>query len=589
MSDLNLLRYYTRLTPMGVGKEIKTALVDVSEALFTSLRHARNLLNQMHDLGWLTWEPKAGRNKRSSLILNIELESLKRQIAAERVLAGKYEKALEILDNDKAEFGRLLQSTSGASMHEGQLHIQLTYKRSFERLVPHQLQRSSERYLLRQIYCCLVSSDKYGQVEPQLAHHWEYNADTLQWTFYLRPGLTFHDGASIDAAAIVSLFTQLSRLPEYQTELSHLSDVSSDQPLKVTFTLSEPDKGFAGLISGVRYSIQPVSQLTLNTELNVIGSGPFEVIEHSHEKLHLQAFERYYACRALTDTVTIWRLNDASTASSLIETNQLAALGDKECHHYVAYSVDDGERGEKDAEHGVRHSQIEDGCMFVLFNQNTNTRLSESQRRYLSSALSSENVYSKMQALDCVFSCEMASNLLPMWKTALRPHCSEVDLPSTLSIAAYDYTGLKNCAYSIQSILKEIGIEAVVNTYSYRELSQRSLSGELQEEIVITNINLDDNRHASAFGCLFNNPVLHNAIGSEAGAWLAQSLSLLRSTSELSEYLNDLEPIASTLISEYFLSPLFHHRQTLRFQGVLKDVALTNWGWPDIRNVWSAN
>ncbi|PMK02453.1 SgrR family transcriptional regulator [Vibrio sp. 10N.261.55.A7] len=588
MSDLNLLRYYARLTPMGVGEEIKTALVDVSESLFTSLRHARNLLNQMHDLGWLKWEPQSGRNKRSSLILNIELESLKRQLAAQRVVAGKFEKALEILDNDKTEFGRLLQSTSGASMHEGQLHIQLTYKRSFERLVPHQLQRSSERYLLRQIYCCLVSSDRDGRIEPQLAHHWECNDDHREWTFYLRPGLTFHDGTSIDAAAIVNLFTQLSILPEYQTELSHLSKVSSEQPLKVTFTLTEPDQGFAGLISGVRYSIQPVGQLSLHSELAVVGSGPFEIIEHSHEKLHLQAFERYYACRALTDTVTIWRLGELNE-SNRIETNQLATLSDKECHHYVAYSVDDGERGDNDNEHGVRHSQIEDGCMFVLFNQSTQTRLTALQRRYLASVLSSENVYDEMKALNSTFGCEVAGNILPMWKSVLRPFCTETALPKALSIAVYDYSGLKNCAYSIQSLLNNMGVDVVVNTYSYRELSQKSLNGELLEEIVLTNINLDDNRHASAFGCLFNNPVLHNAIGPVASTWLTRSLSALRSESELTAYLDDLDPIASTLISEYFLMPLFHHRQTLRFEGVLKDVALTNWGWPDIRNVWSAS
>ncbi|MFX3745783.1 hypothetical protein ACJBQ8_10040, partial [Streptococcus suis] len=83
-------------------------------------------------------------------------------------------KALSILDEDEAAFGRLLKTTSGASVKEGRLNIKLTYKRMFERVVPHQLQRSSERFLLRQIYCCLVSSDYNGQVQPELAHHWRY-------------------------------------------------------------------------------------------------------------------------------------------------------------------------------------------------------------------------------------------------------------------------------------------------------------------------------------------------------------------------------------------------------------------------------
>ena len=169
------------------------------------------------------------------------------------------------------------------------LHIQLTYKRPFERLVPHQLQRSSERYLLRQIYCCLVSSDSEGNLEPQLAHHWQYDETHYQWTFYLRPALTFHNGAAIDADSIVSLFAKLSTLANYQSELSHLVSVTSPMANKVVFQLSEPDQGFGGLISGVKYAIQPTSQVNNAHSYAVIGSGPFQVSEHSQTRLCLEA------------------------------------------------------------------------------------------------------------------------------------------------------------------------------------------------------------------------------------------------------------------------------------------------------------
>ena len=36
MSDLNLFRYYQRLTPLGVGSEVKTTLQEVADLLFTS-------------------------------------------------------------------------------------------------------------------------------------------------------------------------------------------------------------------------------------------------------------------------------------------------------------------------------------------------------------------------------------------------------------------------------------------------------------------------------------------------------------------------------------------------------------------------
>lgn len=171
----------------------------------------------------------------------------------------------------------------------------------------------------------------------------------------------------------------------------------------------------------------------------------------------------------------------------------------------------------------------------------------------------------------------------------LRPKAAAAPLPTQLSVAVYDYSALKHCAYAVKSILQALGCEVVVNVYSYRELNQRAMDGELCESLVITNINLDDNRHASAFNSLYHNPILQHCIGESSQHWLAQSLNQLRSENPLEEYLNALEPIASALINQYWLIPLFHHRQTLRFHGVLKDVALTNWGWPDIRNVWSTD
>ncbi|WP_273860331.1 SgrR family transcriptional regulator [Photobacterium sp. GSS17] len=630
MSDLNLLRYYARLTPMGVGEAIKTSLPDISDSLFTSLRHARSLLAQMQEAGWLLWQPKVGRNQRSTLLLNRDLGDLKQELAAERIREGKYEKARAILDDDNLAFSRLLQNTSGASMREGRLHIQLTYKRPFERLVPHQIQRSSERFFLRQIYCCLVSSDREGHLKPELAHHWHYDADNLQWTFYLRPGLVFHNGTPIDADTIATLFTRLSSLTEYQTEMAHVISVSAPQPQTVVFTLSEPDLGFGGMISGVRYSIQPPGQVNHAQTPAVVGCGPFEVIEHTATQLRLQAFDRYYGCRALTDQVTIWLIDEQDQRQPHIRTNHpdipypnanippaetckelegTAPIGmpgsldstsgnttknttqpwadsansEAACNYYLAPKLSDPTCEEN------LHSQVEDGCMFILFNQQSAHALTSAQRRYLSSFLSADKLAEHLNQRGAQFGSVLAGNLLSHWHVITRPQAPFSKLPKQLSIAVYDYTALKNCAYGIQALLEPEGIRVKVNVYAYRDLIERCQQHLLTEDMVVTNINLDDNRHASAFSNLFNNAVLHHCIGEQASQWFQHSLRQLRASTPLEHYLDALEPIASTLITEYWLTPLFHHRQTLRFKGVLKDVELTNWGWPDIKNVWSTS
>lgn len=583
MSDLNLLRYYARLAPLGVGNEIKTALSEVADTLFASARHARNLLGEMQKQQWLSWQPKVGRNQRSTLILKLSLDDLKAQLATKRIQQGKYEKALMILDNDQRAFGQLLQTTSGATLREGRLHIQLTYKRPFEKLLPHSLHRSSERYLIRQIYCCLVTSSPYGLLEAQLAHHWHHNEQGTEWTFYLRPGLTFHNGQAIDANQIADLFSQLKRHTNYQHELSHLIDVQAPMTNKVVFTLSEPDFGLGGLLSGIKYSIQPLPQLQADFQGAVTGSGAFEVVEHSETKLCLQAFEHYYGCRALTDMVTIWQLDECELKQKQIETNHPEKQREQACHYYLT-----SETQAADSQ-AIQQTRIEDGCMFILFNQCSPTALNEQQRRHLSTLITPETVHHHLQQRGKSFGTEHAYNLLPIWHKIIRPTSPKTDLPSQISIAVYDYNALVNCANAIADQLHLIGIDVRVNTYTFRELNTLSQEQRLEETMVLTNINLDDNRHASAFNSLYHNAILHGSIGNEAQAWLTQSLKTLRQTTPLNKYLQQLEPIASALVNQYWLLPLFHHSQTLRFHGVLKDVALTNWGWPDIRNVWSAD
>ncbi|MEJ2525393.1 MAG: ABC transporter substrate-binding protein, partial [Desulfuromonadales bacterium] len=43
--------------------------------------------------------------------------------------------------------------------------------------------------------------DASTEVEPGLAESWDVSSDGLVYTFHMRPGVTFHDGTPVDAAA----------------------------------------------------------------------------------------------------------------------------------------------------------------------------------------------------------------------------------------------------------------------------------------------------------------------------------------------------------------------------------------------------
>ncbi|WP_163132876.1 SgrR family transcriptional regulator [Agarivorans sp. Alg241-V36] len=566
MQQLKLLRYYLKLTQFGTSEPVKLALADIADTVSTSPRHARTLLKQMAQLEWLTWQPSVGRNQRSSLRLLYSAVELKQHLAKVQIASGDYASALSLLDEDQQWFGRLLIATSGASHRDGSLNLQLTYSRPFSAVLPHLMLRNSERFLLRQLYANLVTCDAEGAIHSDLAHHWQCDDKAQVYRFYLRPGLQFHDGCVIDAHSVVDLFVALQAHSSYQHELSHLNGVKAVNELTVEFSLASSDKGFAGLLADPKYAIQPVTQLTQSDLSNklVVGSGPFALLNHNAQRLQLRANANYHGFRALPDEVSIWFVAKSAVAKE---------------GQYAFASNDDSQ---------PQHLQqrLEFGCQYLLFNQQKQ-KLSYSQRRWLASYLQPETLLRSAQKSLQSLALEPAYSLLDIWPDCISLAADKVPLPKSLSIGFYQHDDLQLYAETIAKLLEELGVSTCLQAFSYAELNQAASQGLLKQDLIVTSYNLDDNRPASAFRWLYNDPIIKHCIGPENWQWMQTQLGQLRANTSLQDYFSQMTPLANTLVSEYWCLPLFHHWQTLRFQNMLQDVAMTDWGWPQIKDVWT--
>jgi len=579
------------LQPLGTKEPLSLALADIAEQLSSTPRHTRTLLKQMQDKNWLHWQPKVGRNNRSQLNLLYSKEELEDQIAGELIQSGKYESALELLGSNRERFSQLLQLTSGVKRREGSLHLQLTYPRRFSPLLPHLPQRNSERFLIRQIYSCLINCDNSGKLTPQLAHHWRSENDDTCWRFFLRPNLTFHNGEPINAQYLATLFNELSSYPEYRQELEHVKSIQA-LGQSITFHLTTSDRGFAGLLSDIRYSVQPESQLRDKSSGSVIGSGMFQVTEHSEQRLRLHAFDHYFGYRALTDSVTIWQVQqenkgDSAFGTTLIDT-RLAKQASPTCSHFLSAEEELSDtRTPAKAAQDREYTRIEDGSIYMQFNMNSGyANLTSSQRSYLAQLFSSQTILGKLQEKEERIEADAAFNLLPGWCKIQTISRDITNLPESITIAVYDHFALKKVANIITDTLSGLGVTCSLNIYSYQELQQRSQQKLLDEQIVLNSFNLDDNRPVSAFRWFSSHSCLHHCLSPQARLWLGQQLSVIRKNDEITEYLDKLESLSSTMISENWIVPLLHHRQTLQFEGLLKDVSITDWGWPAFQDVW---
>ncbi len=125
------------------------------------------------------------------------------------------------------------------------------------------------------------------EIEPWIAESWSSNPDKTEYTFKLRPGVTFSDGTPLDANAVAKNFDTYGlgnkslRLPvsEVINNYDH-SEVSDPLTVKFYFKRSSPGflQGTATIGSGL------VSLSTLNRQYDelgdarhIIGSGPFVV------------------------------------------------------------------------------------------------------------------------------------------------------------------------------------------------------------------------------------------------------------------------------------------------------------------------
>ncbi len=132
------------------------------------------------------------------------------------------------------------------------------------------------------VYDTLLAVDDKLAVKPQMLESWKVSDDKLTYTFTLRDGLKFHDGAAVTAEdCIASIKRWASRDAMGQKLMSYTKALTAVDPKTFTLTLNEP----YGLVieslgkpsSNVPF-IMPkrVAETPGNTQItDFTGSGPF--------------------------------------------------------------------------------------------------------------------------------------------------------------------------------------------------------------------------------------------------------------------------------------------------------------------------
>ena len=146
----------------------------------------------------------------------------------------------------------------------------------------------------RQLVDSLTDQDpQTAEIVPWLAERWEVSDDSRQFTFHLREGVTFADGAVLDAAAVKANFDAIVALGALAqlagTYLAGLESVDVTGPLSVQIRFKQANAQFLQASSTMSLGLLSPATLKRTAEERcqgaLVGSGPFSVKRFEHNKV----------------------------------------------------------------------------------------------------------------------------------------------------------------------------------------------------------------------------------------------------------------------------------------------------------------
>ncbi len=163
---------------------------------------------------------------------------------------------------------------------------------------PHQNTAIAAQEMLGQTVDRLTDQDpETGEIVPYLAERWDVAQDGRSYTFHLREGATFSDGAPVDAAAVKGSFDALVAMGAKASNAAQVlvgfSEAQAIDGRTVRISFAQPNAQFLQATSTAAFGIVSPATAAETAEARcangVVGSGPFVLDGYSkNDQLRLK-------------------------------------------------------------------------------------------------------------------------------------------------------------------------------------------------------------------------------------------------------------------------------------------------------------
>jgi len=176
----------------------------------------------------------------------------------------------------------------------------------------------------------LFDIDEKLNIVPQLATGYEWSADSKALTIKVRPGVTFHDGEKLDAAAVKYNIERHKTMAgsNRRGELAPVASVDVVDPMTVRLNLSAP---FAPLLAqladraGMMVSPKAAQEAGDKFGVKPVCSGPFRFVERvAQDRIVLERYPNYWDKGSIfLDKVVYTPIVDATVRLANLKSGQL--------------------------------------------------------------------------------------------------------------------------------------------------------------------------------------------------------------------------------------------------------------------------
>ncbi|WP_139317514.1 ABC transporter substrate-binding protein [Rhizobium oryziradicis] len=182
----------------------------------------------------------------------------------------------------------------------------------------------------KNIFEGLVTIDRHGKIQPQLATEWTISPDGLIYTFQLREGVVFHNGRALDAS-VAKFSLDRARAPHSMNPqrqfFKEIDWVETKGPLTLIIHLKRRNSSLLYWL-GWPASVIVAPDSAETNALTPIGTGPFQFSQWNKGKtLELIANEQYWNRSEIAlKTVTFHFIDNPILLANALRSGEIDAV-----------------------------------------------------------------------------------------------------------------------------------------------------------------------------------------------------------------------------------------------------------------------